>query len=124
MLGGDQNLGGLPAYTARESRVRPAGWGIALCSCAAVCFGVAAAIAIPVWLSPEFAADFDSGAHTARVSSSIGLAAGLLVVGAFAALTAIVRGGGHRVRPVAALLLLLGCPAVAVLTLPLLDYYH
>lgn len=124
MWGGDQTRGGLPAYTARESRARPAGLGIALCCGAAVCLGVAAAIAIPVWLSPEFAADFDSGAHTARVSSSIRLAAALLVAGAFVALAAIVRGGGHRVRPVAALLLLLGCPAVAVLTLPLLHYYH
>lgn len=95
-----------------------------MCWCAAVCLGVAAAIAIPVWLSPEFGTDFDSGAHTARVSGNIRLASGLLVTAAFTALGAIVRGGGHRVRPVAALLLLLGCPAVAVLTLPLLDYYR
>jgi len=124
MQGGDQGRGGFPAYTTRESRGRPAGWGIALCCCAVVCLGVSAAIVIPVWLSPEFAADFDSGARTARVSSSLKIAAGLLIAAASTALAAIVRGGGHRVRPAAALLLLLGCPAVAFLTLPLLDYYH
>jgi len=113
-----------PAYTSRESRVRPAGWGVALCWCAAVCLIIAAAIAVPVWLSPEFAADFDSGARTAHVSGSIGVAAGFLVAGAVAALAAIVRGGGHRVRAVGALLLLLGSPAVAVVTLPLLEYYR
>ncbi len=115
---------GFPAFTARESRVRPAGWGIALCWCASVCLAVAAAMAVPVWLSPEFAADFDSGARTAHVSGSIGVAAGFLVAGAVAAMAAIVRGGGHRVRAVGALLLLLGGPAVAVVALPLLDYYH
>lgn len=114
----------LPAYTTREFRGRPAGWGIALCWCAVIGFAVAVVIAIPVWLSPEFATDFDSGAHTAHVSSSISVAAGALVAGTVAALAAIVRGGGHWVRAVGALLLLLGGPAVAVLTLPLLDYYH
>ncbi len=124
MADGDPARNEFAAYTARESRVRPAGWGIVLCWCSAVCFAVAAALAVPVWLSSEFAADFDGGTHTAHVSGSIGVAAGFLVAGAVAALAAIVRGGGYRVRAVGVLLLLLGGPAVAVLTLPLLDYYR
>ncbi|MCT7372637.1 hypothetical protein [Mycolicibacterium llatzerense] len=113
-----------PAYTSRESRARPAGLGVALCWCAAICFATAAAFSITVWLSPEFAADFDSGSHTAHVSGWIGVAAGLLVAGAISAIAAIVRGGGYRVRPVAGLLLLVAGPATAIVTLPLLEYYR
>lgn len=113
-----------PAHTPRESRTRPSGIGAALCWCAAICFAIAAFISISVWVSPEFGGDFDSGARTAPVSGEIGVAAGLVVAGAVADVAAIVRGGGHRVRAVGVLLLLLAGPAAAILTLPLWDFYR
>ncbi|MCX2712417.1 hypothetical protein [Mycolicibacterium sp. J2] len=51
------------------------------------------------------------------------VATGSLIGGALTSIAAIIRGGGHRVRPVGILLLFLGAPSVSVLTLPLLDYY-
>ena len=95
-----------------------------MCWCAAVCLTFAAGMSILVWISPEFARDFDSGARTANAGSNLVVAAVLLAVGAVTAFAALIRGGGYRVRAIAVLLLLLGCPAVAVLTLPLLDYYR
>ncbi|MDX1874526.1 hypothetical protein SBI67_20595 [Mycolicibacterium sp. 120266] len=108
--------------TVRESNTRPAGVGAPLCFCSAVCLGLAAVFTLNVWLSPEFAGDFDGGTHTAHVGGDVRFATGLLIAGAASAVAAIVRGGGHRVRPTGILLLLAG-PAVAVLTLPLLNYY-
>lgn len=109
--------------TVRESNTRPVGLGALLCFCSAVCFGLAAMFALQVWLSPEFAGDFDGGTHTAHVGGDVRFGTGLLIAGALTAVAAIVRGGGYRVRPTGILLLLLAGPAVAVLTLPLLDYY-
>ncbi|GAS97135.1 uncharacterized protein RMCC_4101 [Mycolicibacterium canariasense] len=112
-----------PAYTARESISRPAGLGLMLCCCSAICLAVAAVLTLTVWGSPEFAADFDGGTRTAQVSADLHLATGLLIGGVLAATGGIIWGGGHNVRAVGILLLLLGAPGVAILTLPLLDYY-
>jgi hypothetical protein len=113
----------LPAYTAGESTSRPAGLGLTFCCVSAVLLAIAAAITLDVLLSPEFAADFDGGSHTAQVSRDVHVATGSLIGGALTSIAAIIRGGGHRVRPVGILLLFLGAPSVSVLSLPLLDYY-
>ncbi|MGJ6125543.1 hypothetical protein QN239_23505 [Mycolicibacterium sp. Y3] len=114
---------GFPADIEHEAGSRPAGLGGLVCWCSAICFGVAAGIALQVWASPEFAVDFDGGTRTAHVSADIHLATRLLVAGVLSAIGSIVRGGGYRVRPSGLLLLLLVGPGVAVLTLPLLGYY-
>ena len=113
----------VPAYTARESSSRPAGFGLMLCWCSALCLALAAVLTLTVWGSPEFAADFDGGTRTAQGSTDVRLATGLLIGGVLGAIGAIIRGGGHSVRAVSILLLLLVAPGVAILTLPLLDYY-
>jgi hypothetical protein len=102
---------------------RPAGLGRFFCIVSAMSFGLAAVIDLSIIASPAFAADFDGGSRTADVAGDTRLAAGLLIAGALSALAAVVRGGGHVVRALGVVLLVVMGGGVAVLTLPLLEYY-